>query len=73
MRGFGELVDGDASSLSLLSRAPADTDHAASVHRDGSRPEINYRQTFTQEFLLIRELQYLSQIQFFHRELQPAR
>ena len=23
--------------------------------------------------LLIRELQYLSQIQFFHRELQPAR
>jgi DNA-binding transcriptional LysR family regulator len=46
---IGELVDGGARSLSILSWTTPGSDRAASVHRYGPRPEIDLRQTFTQE------------------------
>jgi DNA-binding transcriptional LysR family regulator len=46
---IGELVDGGAGSLSILSWTTPGSDRAASVHRYGPRPEIDLRQTFTQE------------------------
>jgi DNA-binding transcriptional LysR family regulator len=46
---IGESVDGGAGSLSILSWTTPGSDRAASVHRYGPRPEIDLRQTFTQE------------------------
>jgi DNA-binding transcriptional LysR family regulator len=46
---IGESVDGGAGSLSILSLTTPGSDRAASVHRYGPRPEIDLRQTFTQE------------------------
>jgi DNA-binding transcriptional LysR family regulator len=40
---IGELVDGGARSLSILSWTTPGSDRAASVHRYGPRPEIDLR------------------------------
>jgi DNA-binding transcriptional LysR family regulator len=48
---IGELVGGGGSSLPLLSWTPAGSARAASVHRHGSRPEMNHGRTSTQSLL----------------------